>query len=85
MALSEEERLNIAYSDETNFFLGGGCNKATMRRYAVPERKGGTGRPPNLQVGMSNWEKKLMVFLCKYLVGSTVLSCFRSFLGFNGN
>ena len=76
LALTDEERLNIAYSDETQFTLGGGCNSSTMRRYAVPERKGGTGRPPNLQVKVSNWEKKLMVFLCKYSIKVLIQSVY---------
>ena len=72
--------MSIAYSDETQFILGGGCNSSTMRRYAVPERMGGTGRPPNLQVKVSNWEKKLMVFLCKYSFKVIIQSVFKIIL-----
>ena len=89
-ALPEAEKGNVVYSDETMFTLQGSTNRQNQRRYAVPEHKGGTGRPPSLQIDQHHYDKKLMVFLCSKILkpvlegphrGQAAKDCLRRLFG----
>ena len=73
LSLTEEQRLNIAFSDESNFTLDGVVNSQTVRGYGLTKDKGG-GRPDNLIQTEEKYSPKVMVFLGLHSSGNISLS-----------
>ena len=64
ITLSDQELLNILWSDEANFHLCGSVNSQNVRRYAPlrsSDRVGG-GRPDHFTLDTPNHSPKVMVF-----------------------
>ncbi|XP_023341340.1 uncharacterized protein LOC111711271 isoform X2 [Eurytemora carolleeae] len=65
VTLSDEELINIAFTDEANFYLDGEVNSRNCTRYIGSKKKGGAGRA-GLDVNLIHMKEKhaekLMVF-----------------------
>ena len=60
--MTDEERLNICFSDEAAFQMGGSVNSQNVRRYDLPKYRGGDGRPEEFTFPNVSYPKKCQVF-----------------------
>ena len=61
LGLTEAQRANMAFSDESIFSLDGEINVAKIRRYALPKKDGG-GRPDNFIHTQNKYPNKVTSF-----------------------
>ena len=81
VSLPQDERMNLAMSDEAYFSMCGDVNSKNVVRYSKLKSHGGEGRPEQFFLPKQKFPKKLMVFAGLY--GKTGSSFGLTFYGEN--